>query len=581
MYLEKIKSPNDVKAIPLEHLPLLAEEMRKAILNRVSKVGGHFGPNFGMVEATIALHYVFESPKDKIVYDVSHQSYPHKLLTGRAYGFMDDNRFGEIGGYTNPKESEHDFFKVGHTSTALSLACGLAKGRDLQNGSGNIIAVVGDGSLSGGEALEGLNFAGAYDKNLIIVINDNDMSIAENHGGIYQNLALLRETKGQAMCNLFRSFGLEYMFVDDGNDLTKLISAFASVKNYKKPIVVHIATQKGKGYALAEQDRENWHFHAPFNPQTGRLLNQSQKENYSSLTCEFLLNAMQKDSKLCVVTAGTPTVGGFTQEMRQRAGKQFVDVGIAEEHAVALCSGTAKNGGTAVFPVYASFLQRTFDQLFQDLCINNNPVTIPVFSASIYGMSDVTHLGIYDIPELTSIPNLVYLAPTCKEEYLAMMAWSMQQREHPVAIRVPGIFTKSGIADTTDYSKLNTYKVAKQGEDIAILAMGTLFGLGERLASAIARKTGKQPTLINPVFLSGVDEELLLKLIPTHTKFVTLEDGTLDGGFGAKIAMALGNKPVSVYNYGIRKQFFDCVPPEKLLEENGVTVENIINDIGI
>jgi 1-deoxy-D-xylulose-5-phosphate synthase len=394
-------------------------------------------------------------------------------------------------------------------------------------------------------------------------------------------LQLLRETKGKAECNLFKSFGLDYLFVADGNDLTSLISAFASVKDSLSPVVVHINTVKGKGYSFAEQNKESWHFHPPFNIQTGEVLATSDGENYPSITCDFMLNAMQKDSRVCMITAGTPTVGGFTAEKREQAGKQFIDVGIAEETAVALASGIAKNGGTPVFAVYSSFLQRTYDQLFQDLCINNNPVTIPVFSASIYGMSDVTHLGIYDIPLLTSIPNLVYLAPTCKEEYLAMLAWGMKQKEHPVAIRVPGKFVVSGQKDETDYGKLNTYKVVQKGEGIAVLAMGTLFGLGQEVCKQITQITGKKPTLINPVYLSGVDSKLLDTLLKNHTQVITLEDGTIDGGFGEKIATYYGNTAMRVRVYAYQKAFYDCVPPEELLQQNGMTVEHILADLGI
>lgn len=438
MYLEKINGPEDVKKIEIDKLPVLAQEIRDALLVRASKHGGHFGPNFGMVEATIALHYVFESPKDKIIYDVSHQSYPHKMLTGRKEAYLSEQHYDDVSGYTNPNESEHDFFTVGHTSTSVSLAAGLAKARDLKGENGNVIAVIGDGSLSGGEALEGLDFAAELQSNFIIIVNDNDMSIAENHGGLYQNLALLRKTDGQTECNLFKAMGLDYVYVDRGNDVAALIKAFKEVKDSTKPVVVHINTLKGKGYAPAEKCKEQWHYSGPFDIETGKPLFDNVEEDYSSVTCEYLLEKMKNDSSVVAITSGTPTVMGFTEDKRKEAGSQFVDVGIAEETAVALASGIAVNGGKPFYGVYSSFVQRTFDQVSQDVCINNSPITMVIYQGSVYGMNDVTHLGFQDIPMLSNIPNLVYLAPATKEEYLAMLDWSMEQTSYPVAIKLPG-----------------------------------------------------------------------------------------------------------------------------------------------
>ena len=443
MYIEQINSPKDLKQLTAEQMTVLAGEIRQALLNRLSTCGGHIGPNLGMVEATIALHFVFDSPKDKLVFDVSHQCYTHKILTGRKEAFLDPAKYASVSGYTNPYESEHDFFTIGHTSTSVSLACGLAKARDLKRDSENVIAVIGDGSLSGGEAYEGLSNAAEMGTNLIIVVNDNDMSIAENHGGLYGNLRQLRESKGEAPCNFFKSLGLDYLYVDEGNDISALIAAFRQVKDASHPVVVHIHTQKGKGYAFAEQNREKYHWGGPFNLQTGEPKNRSTAEDYGDLTGRFLLEEMAKDPTLVAISSGTPTVLGFTPERRQQAGRQFVDVGIAEEHAVALASGIAANGGHPVYGVYSTFIQRCYDQLSQDLCINNNPAVIAVFAGTVNGMNDVTHLGFFDIPLIANIPNMVYLAPTCKEEYFAMMRWAIQQREHPVAVRVPGVVVES------------------------------------------------------------------------------------------------------------------------------------------
>lgn len=574
MYLENINSPEDVKKLNSNERIELAQEMREALLQRLSSHGGHFGPNFGIVEATIALHYVFSSPKDKIVFDVSHQSYPHKMLTGRKDAYLDAAKYDDVSGYSCPAESKHDFFEVGHTSTSISLAAGLAKARDLVDGKENIIAVIGDGSLSGGEALEGLDFAGEMDTNMIIVVNDNDMSIAENHGGIYKNLRALRESDGKCENNLFKAMGLEYVFVKDGHNIDDLITAFEGVKDSQKPVVVHIVTQKGKGYKLAEQNKEKWHWCMPFDVETGVSKFSFDGEDYGFITADYLLDKMKKDPKVAAITSATPTVFGFTKDKREEAGKQFIDVGIAEEHAVALASGMAKNGGKPVYGVYSTFLQRTYDQISQDVCINNSPATFLVFAASIWGMNDVTHLGIYDIPMISNIPNLVYLAPTCKEEYLAMMDWAIEQREHPVAIRVPanGVIS-SGKTARSDYSELNKYEVTKQGKDVVVIALGDFYQLGKQVADQLGA------TLINPLFITGLDQELLESLKAEYRVVVTLEDGILDGGFGEKIARFYGDSNMKVLNYGFKKEFLDRYNAEDILKECRITPEQIVEDV--
>lgn len=580
MYLENINDPVDLKTLDDSQLEALATEMRTALLGKLSKHGGHFGPNFGMVEATIALHYVFNSPVDKFVFDVSHQSYCHKMLTGRKDAFLYEEHYDDVSGYTNPDESEHDFFTVGHTSTSISLACGLAKARDLKGGKENIIAIIGDGSLSGGEALEGLDFAGEQNSNFIVVVNDNDMSIAENHGGLYKNLKLLRETDGKAECNLFKAMGLDYLFVKDGNDIPSLISAFEKVKNINHPVAVHIVTQKGKGYALAEENKETWHWCMPFDPETGKPLYSSDSENYSSITADYLLRKMKQDKSVCAITSATPAIMGFTEEKRKEAGAQFIDVGIAEEHAVAMASGIAANGGKPVYGVYSTFMQRTYDQLSQDLCVNNNAVTIPVFSGSIYGMNDVTHLGIYDIPMISNIPNLVYLAPTTKEEYLAMLDWSVEQNEYPVAIRVPeGEYISDGKVVDKDFSKLNKYEVMQKGQKIAIIGLGSFYNLGVKAAERIQQATGVQPTVINPYYISGTDDELLEQLKADHDIVITLEDGILDGGFGEKISRFYGSSQMKVLNFGFKKQFLDRYNVSDILKENHLTADLIAEDV--
>ena len=578
MYLEKIQSPKDIKVLTMEQLHELAKEIRDGILNRDSNIGGHVGPNLGIVEVTIAMHYVFNCPEDKFVFDVSHQSYPHKMLTGRAFGYYDNNRFQEISGYSSPAESpDYDQFELGHTSTSISLASGLQKARDIKGTKENIVVVIGDGSLSGGEALEGLDEAGELGTGIIIIVNDNEMSIAENHGGLYKNLALLRETNGKAECNLFRAMGLDYKYIADGNDVETLIKTFQEVKDIDHPIVVHIHTEKGKGYAPAEQNKEPWHWSVPFDIETGKPKAEGGGEDYGNMTAEYLLEEMKKDKHLVTVTSGTPTVAGFFKARREEAGAQHVDVGIAEEQAVAMISGMAKGGIRPVYNVYSTFIQRTYDQIAQDLCINGNPAVINVFWASLYGMNDITHIGFYDIPMLSNIPNLVYLAPTCWEEYKAMLAWGIKQTAHPVAIRVPGgTVTHSEEQFDEDYSVLNHFKMTHKGNKVAIVALGAFYGLGKQVAEMLKERKGIDATLINPRYITGLDEEMLESLKADHEKVITLEDGALEGGFGEKIARFYGDSDMKTLCFGIKKGLYDRYDYQQLAQDNELTPEQIV-----
>ena len=578
MYLENIKSPKDVKKLSMEQLHALAQEIRDGVLNRDSHIGGHVGPNLGIVEVTIAMHYIFNCPDDKFVFDVSHQSYPHKMLTGRAFGYYDNDRLQEISGYSSPAESpEYDQFELGHTSTSISLATGLQKARDIKGTHENIVVVIGDGSLSGGEALEGLDEAGELGTGIIIIVNDNEMSIAENHGGLYKNLQLLRDTDGKAECNLFRAMGLDYKYVADGNDVETLIKTFEEVKDIDHPIVVHIHTEKGKGYAPAEENKETWHWSMPFDIETGKPKAEGGREDYGNLTAEYLLEEMKKDKHLVAVTSGTPTVAGFFKARREEAGKQFVDVGIAEEQAVAMISGMAKGGIRPVYNVYSTFIQRTYDQIAQDLCINGNPALINVFLGSMYGLNDITHIGFYDIPMLSNIPNLVYLAPTCWEEYKAMMAWGIKQTEHPVAIRVPGgAVAHSDEKFDEDYSALNRFKITHKGSKVAIIALGTFYGLGEQVAELLKKEKGIDATLINPRFITGIDEEMLEGLKADHEKVITLEDGAVEGGFGEKIARFYGDSDMRTLCFGIKKGLYDRYDYQQMAQDNELTPEQIV-----
>ncbi|MGF1930725.1 1-deoxy-D-xylulose-5-phosphate synthase [Enterococcus casseliflavus] len=579
MSLEKIKSPKELKELTSGQLQELVVEARTALLEKISHHGGHNGPNLGMVEMTIALHKVFDSPTDKLIFDVSHQTYIHKMLTGRAHAFLDATQYDAVSGYTNPKESEHDLFTVGHTSTSVSLANGVAKARDLKNETYNVVAVIGDGSLSGGLAFEGLNNIVELGTNTIVILNDNDQSIAENHGGMYQNLRALRETKGQAADNLFKAIGFEYHYLDEGNDLAALIALFEKVKDIDHPVLLHIHTIKGKGFKFAEENREKFHAGGPFRLETGEYISVGGNQvTYNSLTTDYLLEKMATDPTVVAVNAGTPMLL-FSPEQREKAGKQFVDVGIAEEHAVSMVAGLAKNGAKPVWAVFSTFMQRSFDQISHDLALNHLPGTILVYGASIHGMNDESHLGIFDIPFLAHIPNLVYLAPTSKEEYLAMLDWSLEQTNAPVAIRVPvGPVNETVRAASTDYSDQKN-EVTQAGMQVAIVGVGNFYALAEEIAEQLEMQHGITPTVINPKFISGVDKELLDDVARAHKLVVTLEDGIREGGYGQMIASYLGDREIAVKNYGLEKKFYDNYRAADVLSELGITAEAITKDV--
>ncbi len=583
MYIENINSPKDLKKLTVQECEILANEIRKVLLNRISVIGGHLGSNLGVVEATIALHYVFDAPKDKIVFDVSHQCYTHKILTGRKEAFINPEYFKSVSGYTCPKESKYDLFQIGHTATSISLASGLAKARDLLGGKENIIAFIGDGSLSGGEAFEGLDFvASELKSNFIIIVNDNNMSIAENHGGLYKNLKELRDTDGTSQKNIFTALGYEYRFVKNGNELKSLINVFESVKNISTPVVVHICTTKGYGYNYAEMHQEETHWCRPFDINTGIERNPFKgTERYDFIVREHLLKKMKSDNTIATIIAAVPNALTLKKDKRTMAGKQLIDVAIAEEHAVAMSAGFARYGGKPIFTTLSTFFQRTYDQIFQELCINKCAATMIVIDASVYAPNDITHVGLFDIAMMSNIPDLIYLAPTNKQEYLAMLDWSIEQNNYPVAIRAPrnGVFEAKSIVDK-DYSELNKYKIERSGKKVAIIALGDFFQMGEELTDLCEKELGYAPTLINPRYITGIDKDLLNELKNDHELIVTLEDGILDGGFGEKIASFFGPcKTVGVLNYGFRKEFLDRYDVNEILRKNRLVPELIVSDI--
>lgn len=577
--LDKIESPEDVKQLNIKELNILTDELREVLIAYLSKHGGHIGPNLGVVELEVALHYVFNSPVDKIVYDVSHQCYVHKILTGRKYAFTEEEHFGEVTGFSEPMESEHDFFRMGHTSTSISLLNGLQRARDIKGDKENVIAVIGDGSLSGGEAYEGLNNVSEAGTNAIIIVNDNEMSISENHGGLYRNLKELRESNGKCENNFFKALGFSYFYLEEGNDVEALIGILSKLKDTKEPTVLHIHTLKGKGLSYVIENEEKYHSGGPFNRENGEYLSKD-SEDYIPLTVDYLTNKIKQGRNIAIVVSGTPSYFFKKKEDRDMLSNHFIDVGIAEEHAAAMISGMARNKVKPVYMVASSFLQRAFDQVSQDLSMNNNPAVILTFWASIYGMNSATHLGFFDIPLLSNIPNLVYLAPTSKEEYIGMLKWAIKEKDKSVAIRVPANKMISiGKIDNTDYSILNKSKVVKEGRDVAILAVGSFFSRGEKIVKKLKEDLSINATLINPVFLTGLDKDLLDKISKNHKLVITLEDGIIEGGFGQKVASFYGKYDIKVLNFGIKKKFYNGYKVDEILKDNNLNIDTIVKEV--
>lgn len=580
MELKNIKNPQDIKSLSIEELKQLAEQMRHAILYRTSSIGGHVGPNLGAVEAMTAMHYVFDAPRDKIVIDVSHQDFPHKMLTGRAYGFLSPEGFAKIGEYTEPSESpEYDLFYAGHTSPAISLCVGLARARELASANYRIVAFVGDGALSGGEALEGLNQGADVKGSLVIIFNDNQMAIAPDSGGMYAKLAELRATAGTAEDNIFKSFGWEYLYVADGNDMGKCIGALEKARDMNRPVVVHINTQKGEGYAPAEKDREAFHWRPPFVEESGADKKSAPEPNYMTLTRDFLLNKCRTVPNFLVVTAATPADFGFLAKERMEAGSHFIDVGIAEQTAVSVMAGAARAGAKVVLGITGSFMQRAYDQMIEDWAMNDSPATMLVFDTGVNGIRDQTHLGFWDIPFVTSMPDIVYLAPSSMEEYMEMLEWSVAQDKYKVAIRVPtySVWHHKGTPDK-DYSDLNKFKMEEKGTRVALIGAGDYFPKALEVAELL-KAEGIEPTVINPRFISGVDTEMLLSLQPDHEVVATIEDGSIEGGFGQRVAGALGGTPLKVLNFGLKKEFADRYEVEALETEQGLLPSQIAASI--
>lgn len=576
--LNEVNEPADIKGMSLDELKQLAREMRHLILERDSAIGGHVGPNLGIMELTIAYHYVFNSPHDKVIWDVSHQSYPHKMLTGRKLGFLDPDHYEDVSGFTSPEESNHDFFEIGHTSTSISLAVGLAQARDLMkpDSKDNIVAVIGDGSLSGGLAFEGLNNAAKLNSNLIIVVNDNQMSIDEDQGGLYKGLKELRATDGQSVNNIFKFMGLDYRYIKDGNDLKAMIAAFKDVKDIDHPIVLHVNTQKGKGYQPAEEEKMLYHWRQPFDLKTGKDKHPGQGENYSDAILDELDRQIDAGEPVVAMNAAIPGVFNL-KKFQAKHPNRYYDVGIAEQDCISTAVAMAVAGARPIVFQNATFLQRAYDQLIHDMALNDAPVVMIVRGGTI-ATESATHQGSFDISMISDLPNIEYLAPTNVEELLSMLRWAIKQTDQPVVIREPEKPLLHGKATQDDYSNIK-YDIAHHGSEVAIMAVGDFWELGQKVCAELQKKLNVDATLINPKSLTGIDAEVLHHLSENHDVVVTLEDGNLSGGFGETIDRYYGPTPMKVLNFGAPREFADNVPLEVLYEWYHLTPKQIVDDI--
>ena len=579
MELTDIQIPSDLRDCSLTELEIIAQYIRNLIIHRTSHIGGHIGSSLGATDIIVALHHVFGLDDAQFIFDISHQSYAHKILTGRHEGFKNKDKFHTISGYSNPDESTHDAFHLGHASTSLSLVCGLMIGRDLQHGTHPIIAMIGDGALSGGEAYEALNHLATMSSQCLIIINDNDQSIAENHGGLYKHLQQLRETNGESSNNIFKALGFSYRYVDDGNSLESLIHALKNCKDETMPTVLHIHTTKGYGYCKAISNPEGFHNPSGFDIDTGET-KKRYTNSYESIVAKQLIETLDQNKAACIVTAATP--GGFclTKDIREKLGAQYIDVGIAEEHATTLLAGIAHNGGTPILPIYSTFLQRAYDQIINDLCINNSNALILVYRASIYGNKDMTHLGFNDISMLGNMPNLMYLAPTTVEELESSIRYGLEHLNHPIAIRIPVGTPINDTAQSNTIDKpVTSYDITQSGNTIAIIGVGNFYHKAVELSHAIREATHMSPTIVKPLCISSLDTDTLNELTKDHHIVITLEDGELEGGYGQKIASYYGKTSMKVLNYGISKQFYDRYKPEDVLQQNHLDFEHILDDL--
>ena len=588
MVLEKINQVGDIKQIPPEEYDTLAEEIRHFLVEKISRSGGHLASNLGVVELTMALHLCFDFPKDKVVWDVGHQSYTHKLLTGRKSGFDELRKYGGMSGFPKRKESDCDCFDTGHSSTSISAGIGLVAARDLQDGDEHVISVIGDGALTGGMAYEALNNASRLKRNFIIILNDNNMSIAENVGGMSEYLNGLRTNEaytnfktgveqslsripgGSHLANqlkktksgikqlfipgmLFENMGITYLGPVDGHDIGKLQDILNKAKKVKGAVLVHVLTRKGNGYVPAERHPARFHGAEPFDIETGLPLNKKKKANYQDVFSTCMVKLGQRNEKVVAITAAMPDGTGL-KRFKNIYPDRFFDVGIAEGHAVTFAAGLAAGGMRPIFAVYSSFLQRAYDQVLHDVCIQNLPVVFAIDRAGLVGSDGETHQGIFDLSYLSSIPNLTVMAPKNKWELSDMLKFAIAAEE-PVAIRYPRGEACDLWKDQRAPIQKGCAEVLAEGTEVALFAIGSMVETAWQVRKKLAEK-GIPTTVVNARFAMPLDKNCLRKLAESHPLLVTMEENVASGGFGEHVAAFLEEE--ALHTKVLRMAIPDC-----------------------
>lgn len=618
MLLDKVNSPSDIKGMSFEQLAELADDIRQFLIEKLSVTGGHLAPNLGVVELTLALHYIYDSPKDKIIFDVGHQSYVHKILTGRKDRFDTLRQYKGLCGYIKRDESEHDVWEAGHSSTSLSAGMGMAVARDLKGEDHKVISVIGDGALTGGMALEALNHIGHDGQNLIAVLNDNEMSIAPNVGAIHKYLTKIRADKhylkakeeaqyllkkipaiGGTLAKtaeklkdslkylvvsgvLFEELGFNYIGPIDGHDLPLLAASFREANKVKGPVLLHVITVKGKGYSPAESDAYTWHGLGPYKINSGEVLkSNAAAPSYSSVFSSALIDLAKDDERIVGITAAMPS-GTTLNKFAEHYPKRMIDVGIAEQHATTMCGAIADEGMKPVFAVYSTFLQRAYDQVVHDICRQKLNVVFAIDRAGFVGDDGETHQGVYDIAYLRHVPNIVVMMPKDENELRHMVKTALDYNEGPIALRYP---RGNGIGVPMDEEMsaipIGTWEVVKPGHSVAVLAIGPMVQLAEEAAEFLAAE-GIHLEVINARFIKPLDEHMLLSLAERNMHLITLEEGALLGGFGSSVLEFYAQRFIThmhVQMMGIPDYFVEHGSVKEQREEVGLTVEALVANV--
>lgn len=614
MILDKITKPNDIKKIPQEELGALSTEIRDFLVEKISKNGGHLGSNLGAVELTMALHLSLDLPKDKIIWDVGHQSYTHKLLTGRREGFETLRKFGGMAGFPKTDESDCDTFNTGHSSTSISAGVGLVKARDLAGGDNTIVSVIGDGSMTGGMAYEAMNNAATLKTNFLIVLNDNNQSISKNVGGLSNYLnsirtadsyvgfkvglenALKQVPGGDGVVDKLRKYkssvkqifvpngmyfedmGITYLGPVDGHDVNEMVKVFNEAKKIKKCVLVHVITKKGKGYEIAERHPARFHGAEPFDIETGLPLNNRTVANYQDIFSTVMFKLGERNEKVCAITAAMADGTGL-KRFSLKYPERFFDVGIAEQHAVTFAAGLAMGGYRPIVAVYSSFLQRAYDQIVHDVCIQNLPVIFAIDRAGLVGADGETHQGIFDLSYMSSIPNMTVMAPKNKWELSDMLKFALTM-DSPVSVRYPRGVAYSGLEDYRRPIELGKSEIIYEEEDIALFAIGSMVKTAEEVRKILKDK-GYSCSLINARFVKPIDEEAIDLISKDHSLIVTLEENVLSGGYGEKVNDYVLKKKygIDVVNVCLPDDYIEHGNVDILKKEIGIDADSIVNRI--